>query len=64
MQKDVCALCARLLGLQSVLSKDSKISDLKGVQWCSPEKPTTWSCAEMKDRADVGIPKQKGWALK
>lgn len=48
-QKDVYVLCARLLGLQAILSKDSKISDLKGVQWCSPKKPSIWHCTEMKD---------------
>lgn len=45
---------------KSVICDDSKISDLKGVQWCSPKKPSIWSCAEMKDRADVGISKKKG----
>lgn len=63
-QKDVYVLCARLLGLQSILSKESKISDLKGVQWRSPKKPSIWRCTEMKDCAHVGVPKQKGWALK
>lgn len=33
-QKHIYALCARLLCLQSILSKDSKMNDLQGVPWC------------------------------